>query len=72
MPNGLNGQTCLADVVSNTVVIARIATGDAEGSKLKHPAKRASGLAEAKALKENTSPDRHKEIEPQATKAKWN
>lgn len=71
MPKGPNGQTRPADVVGNAVRIAKIATGEIEDTKLKHSAKRASGLAGAKARQENTTPERRKEVARAAANARW-
>ena len=71
MPQGPNGQKRPADVIGNAVHIARIATGEVEDTKLKQPAKRASGLAGAKARQENTAPERRSEIARAAANARW-
>lgn len=71
MPKGPNGQTRPADVIGNAVHIARIATGEIEDTKLKQPAKRASGLAGAKARQENTTPERRAEIAKIAAQRRW-
>ena len=71
MPQGPNGQKRPADAIGNAVHIARIATGEIEETKLKHPAKRVSGLAGAKARQENTTPDQRKEIARNAANARW-
>lgn len=71
MPKGPQGQKRLADVIGNAVHIAKIATGEAEDTKLKQPAKRNSGLAGAKARQENTTPDQRKGIARRAANARW-
>lgn len=71
MPKGPNGQTRPADVIGNAVHIARIATGEIEDTTLKQPAKRASGLAGAKARQENTTPEQRSEIARAAANARW-
>jgi hypothetical protein len=63
MPKGPNGQTRPADVIGNAVHIARIATGEIEDTKLKQPAKRASGLAGAKARHAAVSEEKRIEID---------
>ena len=71
MPKGPNGQKRPADVIGNAVHIARIATGEAQESTLKQPAKRASGLAGAKARLENTTKEERSEIARKAALARW-
>lgn len=71
MPKGPNGQTRPADVIGNAVHIARIATGEIEDTGLKQPAKRASGLAGAKARQENTTEAQRREIAERAAAARW-
>jgi hypothetical protein len=71
MPKGPNGQTRPADVIGNAVHIARIATGEIEDTALKQPAKRASGLAGAKARQENTTEAQRREIAERAAAARW-
>ncbi len=71
MPKGPNGQTRPADVIGNAVHIARIATGEIEETGLKHPAKRASGLAGAKARQENTTEAQRREIAEMAAISRW-
>ncbi|MEZ5796944.1 MAG: histone H1 [Paracoccaceae bacterium] len=72
MPQGPQGQKRPADVIGNAVQIARIATGEIEDTKLKQPAKRASGLAGAKARSDGlTEADRH-EIAKLAAEVRWN
>lgn len=71
MPKGPQGQKRPADVIGNAVHIARIATGEQEETGLKQPAKRASGLAGAKARQGNTTAERRKEIARKAASARW-
>ncbi|TFL16016.1 RNA-binding protein [Jannaschia formosa] len=71
MPKGPQGQRRPADVIGNAVHIARIATGEEQETTLKQPAKRASGLAGAKARQENTTADERKEIARRAAHARW-
>ena len=71
MPKGPNGQTRPANVIGNAVHIARIATGEIEDTTLKQPAKRASGLAGAKARQENTTEAQRREIAERAAAARW-
>lgn len=71
MPKGPNGQTRPADVIGNAVHIAKIATGEIEETTLKQPAKRASGLAGAKARQENTTEAQRREIAERAAAARW-
>ena len=71
MPQGPNGQKRPADVIGNAVHIARIAIGETEDTMLKQPAKRASGLAGARARQDNTTPERRSEIARAAANARW-
>lgn len=71
MPKGPNGQTRPADVIGNAVHIARIATGEVADTELKQPAKRASGLAGAKARQANTTETQRSEIARKAAAARW-
>ncbi len=71
MPKGPQGQKRPADVTSNAVHIAKIATGEIEETTLKQPAKRNSGLAGAKARQENTSEAQRSEIARKAANARW-
>ena len=71
MPQGPNGQKRPADVIGNAVHIARIATGEVEDTKLKQPAKRASGLAGAKARRENTSESERIATAKHAASVRW-
>lgn len=71
MPKGPNGQVRPADLIGNAVLIAQIATGEAEDTKLKQPAKRASGLAGAKARAENMTPEKRVEVARKAAAARW-
>lgn len=49
MSKGPQGQKRSAEVVGCAVEVARIASGEAEDTRLKHPAKRKAGQAGAKA-----------------------
>jgi hypothetical protein len=71
MPKGPNGQTRPADVIGNAVHIARIATGEIEDMGLRQPAKRASGLAGAKARHDNTTEAQRRAIAERAAAARW-
>jgi hypothetical protein len=71
MPKGPNGQTRPADAIGLAVHIGRIATGEIQDTELKQPAKRASGLAGAKARQENTTEAQRREIAERAAAARW-
>ncbi|OIQ68435.1 hypothetical protein GALL_499740 [mine drainage metagenome] len=71
MPKGPNGQTRPADAIGNAVHIAKIATGEIEETTLKQPAKRASGLAGAKARQQNTTETRRVEIARASAMKRW-
>ena len=47
MPRGPQGQKRPADVIGNAVLIAKIATGEAEDTRYEQPAKARSGRAGA-------------------------
>lgn len=72
MPQGPQGQKRPADVIGNAVQIARIATGEIEDTKLKQPAKRASGLAGAQARSGRLTEDDRHEIAKLAGEVRWN
>lgn len=71
MPKGPQGQKRPADVIGNAVHIARIATGEEAETGLNQPAKRASGLAGAKARQEKTTPEQRAEIARTAAATRW-
>ncbi len=71
VPKGPQGQQRPADVIGNAVHIARIATEEIEDTSLQQPAKRASGLAGAKARQENTTEEQRKKIAQRAAAARW-
>ena len=71
MPTGPNGQKRPADAIGLAVHIAKIATGETEETVLKHPAKRASGLAGSKARAELMSPEKRSEVAKKAAAARW-
>jgi hypothetical protein len=70
MPKGPRGQKRPADVIGNAVHIARIATGE-EQETMPPPARRASGLAGAKARQENTTSEERSEIARKAAAVRW-
>ena len=71
MPKGPQGQIRPADAIGNAVHIAKIATGEAQETELKQPAKRNSGLAGAKARQENTTQEDRQKISKIAAEARW-
>ena len=71
MPKGPQGQKRPADVIGNTVHIAKIATGEVEESTLKHPAKRKSDLAGAIARQESLTAKERSEIAKLAVEKRW-
>lgn len=71
MPRGPQCQKRPADVIGNAVHIAQIATGEAQETTLAQPAKRKSGLADAKARVENTTSEDRKAIAQKAAAARW-
>lgn len=70
MPKGPQGQKRPADVIGNVVHIAKIATGEIENTTLRHPARRASGQAGAKARQENMTAELRMEIARKAANAR--
>ena len=71
MPQGPNGQKRPADVIGNAVHIARIATGEVKDAGLEKPAKRASGLAGARARMGATTAEERSEIARLAAEKRW-
>jgi len=71
MPKGPQGQKRPADVIGNAVHIAKIATGEAEETSLKQPAKRNSGLAGSKARAEKLTDRERTDIARKAANARW-
>ncbi|MAS45434.1 MAG: RNA-binding protein [Rhodobacteraceae bacterium] len=71
MPRGPKGEKRPADVIGNAVLIARIATGEAQDTSLKQPAKRKSGLAGGKARAERLTAEERSEIARKAAERRW-
>ena len=71
MPKGPQGQRRPADVIGNAVHIAKIATGEAEETTLKQPAKRKSGIAGAKARAQSLTAEERSEIARKAAAGRW-
>lgn len=71
MPKGPQGQKRPADLVGNAVMIARIATGEIEDTKLTQPAKRKSGLAGGKARAQKLTAEERSEIARKAAAGRW-
>jgi len=71
MPKGPQGQKRPADAIGNAVHIARIATGEEQETSLKQPAKRASGLAGARARSDSLSEADRREIAKLAAEVRW-
>jgi hypothetical protein len=75
MPKGPKGQKRPADVIGNAIMVAKIATGEAEESKAedngKDPAAKALGAKGGKARAENMSAKRRAEIARAAANARW-
>ena len=74
MPKGPAGQKCPADVVSNTVHVMRVLTGEADDdapetgkSKAAHELGRAGGKKRAA----NMTPERRSEIARKAAAKRW-
>ena len=74
MPKGPQGQKRPADVIGNAVVVAKIATGDAQETfedDGKDQAAVALGRKGGKARAEKLSEQRRKEIAQRAAQARW-
>ncbi len=71
MPKGPQGQKRPADVIGNAVMIAQIATGEAEETGYKQPAKAKSGRAGAKARAENLTAEERSDVAKKAAAARW-
>ena len=73
MPTGPKGEKRPADVNARAVMIARIATGEAEDAR-RDPAKelhRKGGLKGGKARAASLSPEERKMIAQKAAQARW-
>lgn len=74
MPTGPRGQKRKADVVGNAVLIARIATGEAEDMPEddgKDPAAKALGKKGGAARAASMTPERRAEIAKMAAAKRW-
>ena len=71
MPKGPQGQKRPADVISNAVKIAKIATGEVEDTELEYPEKAKGGTAGGKARAEKLTTEERSEIASRAAKARW-
>lgn len=71
MPKGPRGEKRPADVIGNAVLVAKIATGEAEDTGYKQPAKRRSGEAGGKARAEKLTPEERSEIAKKAASGRW-
>ena len=70
MPRGPRGQKRPADVVSNAVLVARIATGE-EAESLPNEAAATLGRAGGRARSQNLSAARKKQIGRKAAAVRW-
>ena len=71
MPKGPNGQMRPADFVRSAVHIAKIAIGEIEDTELKQLAKRAIGLAGAKARQDGATEAQRSAIARKAAAERW-
>ena len=71
MPKGPQGQKRPADTIGAAVMVAQIATGEIEDTKLTTPGRRKSGLAGSRARNESLTPERRKEIAKKAAEVRW-
>ena len=74
MPKGPQGQKRPRDVVSNTVKVMRIATGEEQEEYEddgKDPAAKALGAKGGRARARKLSPERRKEISEKAAAVRW-
>ena len=71
MPRGPNGEKRPADVNAAAVMVARIATGEAEENCPKVPGRRKSGVAGAAARTRTLSAEERKAIATKAAQRRW-
>jgi len=71
MPKGPRGEKRPADVIGAAVMVARIATGEADDIPGKAPNRAKGGKIGGKRRSETLSPEKRKEISLRATKARW-
>jgi hypothetical protein len=71
MPKGPQGQKRSADAVAAAVMVARIATGEAEETGYAVPGRTRSGSAGAAARAKSVSPEARKAIARAAAEARW-
>lgn len=71
MPTGPRGERRPADAIGNAVMVARIATGEAEDSLEKKSGKVRSGHAGARARATKLSPEKRQEIARKAATKRW-
>lgn len=71
MPKGPQGQKRPADVIGNAVLVAKIATGEAEDTGYKQPAKAKSGRAGAEARAQKLTAEERSEIAKKAAAGRW-
>ena len=71
MPKGPQGQKRPADVIGNAVLVAKIATGEAEETGYKQSAKAKSGRAGAKARAEKLTAEERSKIAKKAAAGRW-
>jgi hypothetical protein len=71
MPKGPQGQKRLADVVSNAILVGRLATGEETEELLGAVDLRAANAKGGKKRAEKLSPERRTEIAREAAKARW-
>jgi hypothetical protein len=71
MPKGPQGQKRPADLIGCAVMVAQIATGEAEEIGYRQPSKKNSGFAGAKARGNSLSPSRRSEIAKDAANRRW-
>ena len=70
MPIGPNGEKRSVDPVANALLVARIATGEAEETYV-HQGKREGGRKGAAARNGALSPERRREIAQKGAAARW-
>lgn len=71
MPRGPKGEKRPADVVSNAVLVGRIATGDTTEDRGVMPSRAKGGKAGGRARATSLSPDRRAEIARRAAAKRW-
>jgi hypothetical protein len=71
MPKGPKGEKRPADVIGAAIMVARIATGEAEETAREDPAGTAPGSKGGVARAQTMTPERRTQVAKNAAKARW-